>query len=328
MNTFKSSLSHEFPLIVAPDHVERIPYSLPRIIFRMFDYTDVPEEFILPGAHSIERFLIEEQLHSLINTYYLERKACAQQLMQLSYNARVPLNYMIVEVIFAQMFSLPKSPHIEIMYGSLLIELCKLQPAQMPMILAQATELIFDRLDTMKASCIDRFASWFAYHLSNFQFKWSWSDWGSCIAQGDLNTPKCKFIRETLIKCMRLSYHQQIVEMVPQEMNALIPAPPKPFYKYESEDAANLDGTIYANKLLEMIKERCLPEDVIQLLREIPDKKNEVKSEPDEQPQDVDMEFCNPLKIDVFTSTLLYFGSKSFSHVFAALAKYVYFLVV
>jgi len=328
-NTLKSSLSHEFPLIVAPEHAEKIPYSLPRIIFRMFDYTDVPEEYILPGAHSIERFLIEEQLHSLVNTYYHERKVCAQQLMQLSsaYNARVPLNYMIVEVILAQMFSLPKPPHIEIMFGSLLIELCKLQPTQMPMILAQATELLFDRLDTMKVSCIDRFANWFAYHLSNFQFKWSWDDWRASLESGDCDSAKVKFVRETLVRCMRLSYHQRIVEMMPQEMSALVPPPPRPIYKYESEDAANLDGTVYANRLLEMIKERCLPEDVIQLLREIPDRKDEVKGEPgekqeQEQPQDVDMEFCNPLKIEVFTSTLLYFGCKSFSHVFAALAKF------
>jgi hypothetical protein len=34
-----------------------------------------------------------------------------------------------------------------------------------------------------------------------------------------------------------------------------------------------------------------------------------------------DHETYNPLKIEVFTSTLLFFGSKSFSHAFASLAK-------
>jgi nuclear cap-binding protein subunit 1 len=90
----------------------------------------------LPGAHAIERFLVEERLHSIINTYYLDRKLCATKLLQLSISNKIPLNYMIVEVIFAQLFSLPKAPHIELFYGSLLLELCKLQPNFMPQVVS------------------------------------------------------------------------------------------------------------------------------------------------------------------------------------------------
>ena len=107
---------------------------------------------------------------------------------------------------------------------------------------------------------------------------------------------------------MRLSYHQRMVEIMPESMNKLVPANPKPTYKYESEEAANLEGTPIANKLLELFKERAISEDVFQVLRDIPDVEN-------------DTDVVNPLKIEVFTSTLLYFGSKSFSHAFAALAK-------
>ena len=32
----------------------------------MFDYTDCPEGPILPGQHSIERYLIEEQLRHVL----------------------------------------------------------------------------------------------------------------------------------------------------------------------------------------------------------------------------------------------------------------------
>ncbi|CAF0760628.1 unnamed protein product, partial [Brachionus calyciflorus] len=307
--SFKNSTIHDFPLIVPPEYSDKILYPLPRVIFRMFDYTDVPEEFILPGHHSVERYLVEEQLHSVINTYYQDRKLCATRLLQLPITNRIPLNYMIVEIIFAQLFALPKPAHLEVFYGSLLLELCKLQPNYMPIVLAQATELLFDRLDNMKTAGIERFSSWFAYHLSNFQYKWSWEDWKDSVNES-LESPKNKFLRETLVRCMRLSYHQRIVEFIPEPMSSLLPANPKPNYKYISEEAADLEGTPVANRLLELFKERAIPEDVFSALRDIPDLEKDGETE------------INPLKVEVFTSTLLYFGCKSFSHAFAALAKY------
>lgn len=314
---FSHSRKHDFPFIAVPECTDRYLYPSPRVIFRMFDYTDVPEDYILPGSHSIERFIIEEQLHSIIHTYYLDRKLCAQQLLGLNHLNKIPLNYMIVEVIFSQLFNLPKPVHLELFFGSLLIELCKLQPTQMPMVLAQATELLFDRLDSMKTSAIERFSNWFSYHLSNFQFKWAWDDWKSCLAN-DINSPKAKFIQETLLKSIRLSYHQRIAELLPESVGTLLPLDTKPIYKYESEDAVNLEGTQMANRILELLKNRCLPEDIIQVLRES-STESIVKME-DDSTQETSL--STPLKIEVFTSTLFYFGSKSFSHIFSSLAKF------
>lgn len=44
--------------------------------------------------------------------------------------------------------------------------------------------------------------NWFGYHLSNFQFKWSWDDWLEA-AQLDPMHPRAKFIIEVLLKAMR-----------------------------------------------------------------------------------------------------------------------------
>jgi nuclear cap-binding protein subunit 1 len=47
---------------------------------------------------------------------------------------KVPLEYMIIEVILSELFALPKSKYLEICYGSLLLELCKLQPSTLPQV--------------------------------------------------------------------------------------------------------------------------------------------------------------------------------------------------
>lgn len=230
------ALQHSLPAILPPPHHESYTYPMPWVVFRMFDYTDCPEGPILPGAHSIERFLIEEHLHSIIEMYHLERKDCAAHLLNFPYKLKIPLEYCIVEVMFAELFHMPAPRYLEIAYGAILIELCKLQPSTMPQVLAQATEILFMRIDSMNVSCFDRFVCWFSYHLSNFQFRWSWDDWESCLDL-DAEHPKPKFIREVMLKSMRLSYYQRIREILPEQFNGFTPVKPEPDYKYAKEGA-------------------------------------------------------------------------------------------
>ena len=77
----------------------------------------------MPGLHSIERYLIEEQLPHMLHTYKAERKDCAAQLLSYALKSKIPLEYMIVEVMFAELFRLPNPDFIELAYGSILIEL-------------------------------------------------------------------------------------------------------------------------------------------------------------------------------------------------------------
>uniref|UniRef100_T1GAL0 Nuclear cap-binding protein subunit 1 n=1 Tax=Megaselia scalaris TaxID=36166 RepID=T1GAL0_MEGSC len=190
------------PLITPPPHIDSYEYPMPWVVYRMFDYTDCPDGPNLPGAHSIERFLIEEHLHHIIYSHHLERKDCAVQLLNFPYKSKIPLEYCIVEVIFSELFHMPSPRYLEIVYGSILIELCKLQPATLPQVLAQATEILFMRIDSMNTSCFDRFVNWFSYHLSNFKFTWSWDEWDSCLLL-DPEHPRPKFIQEVLLKCLR-----------------------------------------------------------------------------------------------------------------------------
>ncbi|GLG96631.1 Nuclear cap-binding protein subunit 1, partial [Gryllus bimaculatus] len=241
------ALQHNLPTILPPPHHASYLYPMPSVVFRMFDYTDCPEGPILPGAHSIES---------------------AAHLLNFPYKEKIPLDYSIVEIIFAELFHMPNP----------------------------------------------RFVNWFSYHLSNFQFRWSWDDWESCL-QLDPEHPKPKFVREVLLKCLRLSYHQRVKDMMPESYEPLIPVKPEPQYKYTAEGAGSLPGTAAAHQLVVSIRQKCTPEEVLNVLKDLPN--------PSTDDDDADSR-CNPLKIDVFVQTLLNLGAKSFSHSFAAISKFHY----
>ncbi|XP_006863200.1 PREDICTED: nuclear cap-binding protein subunit 1 isoform X1 [Chrysochloris asiatica] len=307
------ALQHNLPPFTPPPHTEDSVYPMPRVIFRMFDYTDDPEGPVMPGSHSVERFVIEENLHCIIKSHWKERKTCAAQLLSYPGKNKIPLNYHIVEVIFAELFQLPAPPHIDVMYTTLLIELCKLQPGSLPQVLAQATEMLYMRLDTMNTTCVDRFINWFSHHLSNFQFRWSWEDWSDCLAQ-DLESPKPKFVREVLEKCMRLSYHQRILDIVPSTFSTLCPANPTCIYKYGDESSNSLPGHSVALCLSVAFKSKATNNEIFNILKDVPN--------PNQDDDDDEGFSFNPLKIEVFVQTLLHLAAKSFSHSFSALAKF------
>uniref|UniRef100_A0A667YUB7 Nuclear cap binding protein subunit 1 n=1 Tax=Myripristis murdjan TaxID=586833 RepID=A0A667YUB7_9TELE len=262
------ALQHNLPPFTPPGHMPDAQYPMPRVIFRMFDYTDAPEGPVMPGSHSVERFVIEENLHCIIKSHWKERKTCAAQLLSYPGKNKIPLNYHIVEVIFGELFQLPSPPHIDVMYTTLLIELCKLQPGSLPQVLAQATEMLYMRLDTMNTTCIDRLINWFSHHLSNFQFRWSWDDWADCLTV-DAEKPKPKFVKEVLEKCMRLSYHQRIVDIVPPTFAALIPAEPIFYYKYAIESNSSLPGYAVTITVSNAIKNRASNEEILTILKEL-----------------------------------------------------------
>jgi nuclear cap-binding protein subunit 1 len=116
---------------------------------------------------------------------------------------------------------------------------------------------------------IFRFCNWFSYHLSNFQFRWSWDDWIACTEM-DPELPKPKFIREVCQKTMRLSYHQRIVDIMPDEFEPLLPIKPGAHFKYEDEGAGSLPGTMIAHKLMQAVKSKCTPEEALDILKELP----------------------------------------------------------
>ncbi|CAD5115921.1 DgyrCDS4852 [Dimorphilus gyrociliatus] len=299
------ALQHTLPNFTLPSYNDNVIYPVPKVVFRLFDYTDVPHDGpVLPGAHAVERYIIEEQLSYIIDLLYLDKKGCATALSEFTCRSRAPINYLIVEVIFSKLFELPKNKRIEIFYSTLLIELCKLQPSSFPLVLAQATELLFERLDNMEVTCVVRFATWFSHHLSNFQFRWCWDDWITDAECNDKDTKKSRFLKEVLIRCMKLSYHQRVIDFTPDSLEKYRPPQPKPQFDYSDNELSK--------KLVAAIKGKVGPEEIIDILEETPSTMEGIEEK----------DICEHNKLQVFVSTLLNLGSKSISHSLAALTKF------
>ncbi|KAI1301384.1 Nuclear cap-binding protein subunit 1 [Halotydeus destructor] len=305
----KESMEHNLPQITIPAHDPSVVYPYPRVVFRFFDYTDCPDGPVLPGPHSIERFIIEDSLRETICQRYYDRKDCAKALVKYPGRNKLPIDYMMIEVIFGEMFRLPATQYIDVFYGSLFLELCKLQPSTLPQVLAQSVELMFERLENMNGACVDRFASWFAYHLGNFEFRWAWDDWSSALTLDPLH-PKTKFVRETLISCMRLSYHERINSSVPESFHALMPEKPEAKNIYESPtDLVSESDIELAKKIKEMIITKVSPDEILEHLTT--------------QPSDAMEDNVSVMtQTNVFGTVLLNAAKVSFTHLFAAIGKF------
>ncbi|XP_078375127.1 nuclear cap-binding protein subunit 1-like isoform X2 [Oculina patagonica] len=312
------ALQHTLPSFMLPPQKDDIVYPLPRVIYRMFDYTDVPEGPSMPGAHAIERYLVEEGIERTIHAHFKDRKECANQLLNLPGKSKVPIHYCLIEVIFSEMFRLPNSHHPQIFYGSLIIELCKLQPNSIPGIVAQATELLYERLNSMNTTCAERFVYWFSYHLSNFQFKWGWDEWVSATDAG-LESPRCVFLGELFERIKRLAYHQFLIENIPDGLHTLLPVPPAPNYRFKDEQG-ELPGADVAKQLLEAIRAKKDVEQLQTILNNIPANATGHEDLNSDAPM-IDHTFPQ-LRLDVLLHVVLKLGSKSFSHSFSALTRF------
>ncbi|CAK5056475.1 unnamed protein product [Meloidogyne enterolobii] len=309
-NSLKDAIQHDLPCMDNSIITAGKNYPLPRVVFRLFSVSELPEdEPPLSSDDSIERFLVEEDLNWIIDNNYTDRKSCADALLGYYRKDAIPLNYMITEVIFSQLFRLPKSPHCEIFYGSLLIELCRSQSNSMPQVLAMAAELLFQRVDSMQITCIDRFVDWFSFHLSNFEYRWSWSDWVECIEFDSLH-PKRIFVREVIDRCLRLSYHKKLVELLPGEFSPVIPDEPVITYVLDDE---NHPAFSKAEQFKELIAQRAKDDEILALL--IENNANE-----DEQMEDKNVYAEDSFA--VFFAVLLKLASKTLTHSFAALTRY------
>jgi nuclear cap-binding protein subunit 1 len=126
--------------------------------------------------------------------------------------------------------------------------------------LGQAVNQLYLRLGELDLEVRDRFAEWFAFHLSNFNFAWPWANWtaralgpvpaAAAAAAADGLTPGAPaqapaaapapdtdesaappqrvFVQDVLSRLVRLSYWDRVRNTIPPELMPLFPPQPAP----------------------------------------------------------------------------------------------------
>lgn len=190
--------THSCPTFSIPAPVNPGPRPIfPEAYFSLFTNQHIQT---IPGTSNIASSLVRDTLVDTINQLDFNREMVAKYLIDVDCywavdmftkrglhldrfkeavgdNVQYKSEDMIIDAIFSQLFKLPSAEHKLVYYHSLVTQCCKIAPAAIAPSLGRGIRIIFKNLPMMDLELGYRFLDWFSHHLSNFEFRWRWSEW-------------------------------------------------------------------------------------------------------------------------------------------------------
>ncbi|EGC35563.1 hypothetical protein DICPUDRAFT_55124 [Dictyostelium purpureum] len=286
------------------------PQNLNKPLFRLFN----EDQYI-----SIEKSIVQEYILDILYFFNSDHKEAAKFIYSLP--VQFEIDDVVVETLFGEMFLLPEPTFKVIYYSVIFIDFFKSQPSVIP-VFAYAINLLFENIDKLDFEIMDRFALAFAHHLSNFDYKWIWSDWAQALQPINPENPpmvegatiedliklqnlKIIFIKRVIQSLCRLSYLDKIKQNLPADYHQYLPPAPNPNFKFlssENPEEENKELVSQSHKLLLSFKTKEPLENLIQTFSAIPSSIN-----------------C----VELLTKCILQIGSTSFSHLTYAIERYL-----
>ncbi|KAJ1989205.1 Nuclear cap-binding protein subunit 1 [Dimargaris cristalligena] len=209
---------------------------------------------------------------------------------------------------------------------------------------------------TWDSECIHRLADWFGLYLSNSQYTWAWKDWEPVLSQCHPGAPAWVFAREVLYKCIRLSYMDRVKSTLPEEMQAILPLVSlEPNFRYPPVDPQQPDNSsvavpsalrTFATQLMQLLRRKesisniqaflesayendlaTISSEELRPLAQVSARVYIAQVSPGREDPATELLPENTLLTrvvrDVFVQTVLYLGSKSFSHMLIVIERYL-----
>lgn len=166
--------------IFSPDSSEK-RYPFQGISFHVFTPENKDQfNHLMLDQQDPARIILSDIIRDIITLYSHNHKECVAYLMRLVALTDKSLLYQtIMEVLIQELLRLPSSTEKSIYYAIIVVGMCKGDPT-FPSSLAKAMLILFYRMDLeggMDVECARRLGEWFAIHLSNFKYKWKWTEW-------------------------------------------------------------------------------------------------------------------------------------------------------
>lgn len=194
----KVLVRHGFPVVEVPVTVSpgsRIPF--PELFFSVFADQEIES---VPTTSNIASCVIRDAILDTMNILDFNRNVAAKLMNEIdcfwapdTFIKRatqfdklkdVPEGKstwkpedIVVDSIFSQIFQLPTPEHRLVYYHSLVTESCRISPGAIAPSLGRAIRFLYRNVDLMDMELRYRFQDWFAHHLSNFEFRWKWTEW-------------------------------------------------------------------------------------------------------------------------------------------------------
>ncbi|GAK67578.1 uncharacterized protein PAN0_019c5806 [Moesziomyces antarcticus] len=229
------------------------------------------------------------------------------------------LDDLLVESILSTALVLPSPPRNPLYYTALLREIVSLTPGSVAPSLGRTIRTFYNALaqPEMDVEAVQRFADWFAIHLSNFNFGWAWKEWIADTAL-ESNSAKVVFIRRIVELEVRLAYYDRIKQTLPAEIAQLAMADEEPGAVFTYAGAEHPYHAA-ATALLSSIRAKASA-DVI--LADFESFKASIISQMPEDGMVGSMEEAEVVVRDLVVQCVLQVGSRSFSHLLNIVERY------
>ena len=134
----------------------------------------------------------------------------------------VNVEHIMVECLFLHMIQIPVQHFPQAYVSAILYHMVKTDATMLSPAIGIVVELLFRKIPEMDVEVVDLFCKAFSHFLSNFDFKWRWSNWDYVLEAAE-DDPQRLFVAAVIERCVRLSYRDRVQKELPESFASLLP---------------------------------------------------------------------------------------------------------